>query len=49
MRRPSARNLHVMRPVYETAYRTEYHTVLQPVVTCQTQYVDRDVLPIKWC
>jgi hypothetical protein len=29
-----------MRPVQETAYRTEYHTVLQPVVTCQTQYVD---------
>jgi hypothetical protein len=30
-----------MHPVYETAYRTEYHTVLQPVVSCQTQYVDR--------
>ena len=31
----------VMKPVYETAYRTECHTVLQPVTTCRTQYVDQ--------
>jgi hypothetical protein len=27
--------------VYETAYRTECHTVMQPVVTNQTRYVDQ--------
>jgi hypothetical protein len=30
----------VMKPVVETAYRTECQTVLRPVTTCQTQYVD---------
>jgi hypothetical protein len=30
-----------MKPVYETSYRTECHTVMQPVVTNQTRYVDQ--------
>ena len=30
-----------MRPVYETTYQTQYRTVMQPVVTCQTRLVDR--------
>ena len=42
MRRPNARKCYtVARPVYETSYRTEYHTVMQPVTTCRTEYVDQ--------
>ena len=38
-----------MQPVYETAYRTEYHTVIQPVITCQTQMSIMVASRIKWC
>jgi hypothetical protein len=31
----------VMKPVYETSSRTENYTVLRPVTTCQTRYVDQ--------
>ncbi|MHC4181024.1 MAG: hypothetical protein ACYSWU_26290, partial [Planctomycetota bacterium] len=31
----------VRRPVYETAYRTECQTVMRPVTTCRTEYVDQ--------
>ena len=30
-----------MKPVYETSSRTENYTVMRPVTTCQTQYVDQ--------